>query len=126
MGEDPFSAAEKKKKKRVSDNKERHINNLKANRKAALGGQSTVPASVQLGASLPEHGRGKPQKRREMDGAVSVDPFPWMCDHVLVTRSGPAVVHALPKLPLFGRWVRLMPVKVLCGSCLWICLLDFP
>lgn len=70
VGEDPFTNAAAKKRKGVEQNRERHINNLKANRKASLGGRSEIPASVRLAASLPEHGRGRPQKRQEMDGAI--------------------------------------------------------
>lgn len=70
VGEDPFTGAAAKKRKGVEQNRERQINNMKADRKAALGGRSAVPASVKLAATLPEHGRGRPQKRQEMDSAI--------------------------------------------------------
>lgn len=66
--EDPFSRKLKEKKERVSKNKKQQLNNLKNADK--VGGKGALPATLRLAASLPEHGRGVPTKRKEMLGEL--------------------------------------------------------
>lgn len=62
--EDPFTRNMKEKKGRVKKQSERQLANLK--NAAKEGGQGALPATLRLAATLPEHGRGKPTKRKEM------------------------------------------------------------
>ena len=62
--EDPFSKSRKEKKARVKKQDARQLANLKA--AAKEGGTEALPATLKLAASLPEHGKGKPMKRKEM------------------------------------------------------------
>lgn len=63
-GADPFTEERTKKRERVKKNKASQLANLQGSKP---GG---IPASVQLAAKLPEHGRGKPTKRKEMQSTV--------------------------------------------------------
>lgn len=62
--EDPFTKNMKEKKERVKKQSQRQLANLK--NAAKEGGQGALPATLRLAATLPEHGRGKPTKRKEM------------------------------------------------------------
>eukprot|EP00890_Picochlorum_soloecismus_P003980 jgi/Picsp_1/4583/NSC_01953-R1_protein len=62
--QDPFSKAKSEKKERLKKQSDRQLANLKSIAKQA--GQDALPTTLRLAASLPEHGRGKPTKRREM------------------------------------------------------------
>jgi regulator of ribosome biosynthesis len=66
--EDPFSRKLKEKKERVKKNEKQRLGNLKNAVKE--GGKGALPATLKLAASLPEHGRGKPSKRKEMLGEL--------------------------------------------------------
>lgn len=66
--EDPFSRKLKEKKERVDKNKKQQLANLKHADK--VGGKGALPATLRLAASLPEHGRGVPTKRKEMLGEL--------------------------------------------------------
>jgi len=61
---DPFTRNLKEKKERVKKQSGRQLANLKT--AAKEGGQGALPATLRLAATLPEHGRGKPTKRKEM------------------------------------------------------------
>jgi len=45
-------------------NDKQHMGNLKAAMKAS--GPGALPATLKLAASLPEHGKGKPTKRKDL------------------------------------------------------------
>jgi regulator of ribosome biosynthesis len=62
--EDPFTRKLKEKKERVKKNEKQRLGNLKNAVKE--GGAAALPATLKLAASLPEHGRGVPSKRKEM------------------------------------------------------------
>jgi regulator of ribosome biosynthesis len=61
---DPFTRQLKEKKERVKKQGDRQLANLKNAVKE--GGKGALPATLRLAAALPEHGRGKPTKRKEM------------------------------------------------------------
>ncbi len=66
--EDPFTRKLKEKKERVKKNENQRLGNLK--NAAKEGGSAALPATLKLAASLPEHGRGRPSKRKEMLGEL--------------------------------------------------------
>ena len=66
--EDPFTLQQREKKSRVKRNENSQLANLKAASKA--GGKEVLPATLKLAAVLPEHGRGKPSKRKELKGEL--------------------------------------------------------
>ncbi|KAK9810312.1 hypothetical protein WJX72_008404 [[Myrmecia] bisecta] len=63
-GEDPFTKMKAEKKARVKSQDKRQLANLK--QQVKLGGSAVLPATIKLAAALPEHGKGKPVKRKEM------------------------------------------------------------
>eukprot|EP00884_Botryococcus_braunii_P005004 jgi/Botrbrau1/14504/Bobra.0350s0009.1 len=65
VGEDPFSQMEREKKERVKTNSKRQLANLKANAKAGKG-ELQLPPTLKLAAQLPQHGKGRPTKRKEL------------------------------------------------------------
>lgn len=67
-GEDPFSKMKQERKQRVAANEGRQL----ANSKYALkhGGKGAVPNTLKLAATLPEHGKGQPTKRKELRSNV--------------------------------------------------------
>ena len=69
-GDDPFSRAAKEKRDLVKATEKRQIKNAKAALKTA-GPGAPLPPTLKLAASLPEHGKGKPAKRKEMQDDVS-------------------------------------------------------
>lgn len=68
VGDDPFSAGIREKKERVAKQDKRRLANLKATAKA--GGTSSLPPTLKLAASLPQHGKGRPVKRKELKDDV--------------------------------------------------------
>ena len=62
--EDPFASMRKEKKQRVKKQEDQQLKNLKASAKA--GGNAALPPTLKLAAALPEHGRGRPSKRKEL------------------------------------------------------------
>lgn len=53
-------------------NDKQHMGNLKAAMKAS--GPGALPATLKLAASLPEHGKGKPTKRKDLADDVRILP----------------------------------------------------
>lgn len=66
MGEDPFTKQRQEKRERVKKNASQQLSNLKAAAKAGGGASGSLPPTLRLAASLPEHGKGRPVKRREL------------------------------------------------------------
>lgn len=62
--EDPFTRMAREKKDRVKKQERQQVQNLKASVKA--GGAGALPPTLRLAASLPEYGRGKPTKRKDL------------------------------------------------------------
>jgi regulator of ribosome biosynthesis len=62
--EDPFTLLAREKKERVKRQDKRQVANLKNAVKA--GGAGALPPTLRLAAALPEHGRGAPARRREL------------------------------------------------------------
>jgi regulator of ribosome biosynthesis len=62
--EDPFTRMRREKKDRVKKNESQQLANLKNAHKQ--GGKGALPATLKLAATLPEHGRGVPSKRKEL------------------------------------------------------------
>lgn len=62
--EDPFTRLSKEKKERVKKQDSQQLANLK--NAVKTGGKGALPATLKLAATLPEHGRGAPTKRKEL------------------------------------------------------------
>jgi regulator of ribosome biosynthesis len=60
-GEDPFTKQRTDKRERVRKQAKQQLANAKAAAKAG-----TLPPTLRLAAALPEHGKGRPAKRKEM------------------------------------------------------------
>lgn len=75
-GEDPFTRQKAEKRDRVKAQAARQLANAKASAKAmgARAPPPVLPPTLQLAASLPEHGRGRPVKRREIRDDVRLKP----------------------------------------------------
>jgi hypothetical protein len=68
-GEDPFSLLKQEKKDRQKKQNKQQLANVKQAIKT--GGAAAVPATLRLAATLPDKGKGKPTKRRELRDEVS-------------------------------------------------------
>lgn len=64
VGEDPFTKMQQAKAQRVKSTERRQLANTKHALKSA--GRGAVPSTLKLAATLPEHGKGQPAKRREL------------------------------------------------------------
>lgn len=69
VGEDPFGEERTEKKARTAAQEGRQLKNLKNSDK--VHGKPALPPTLKLAASLPEHGKGAPTKRRELKTDVS-------------------------------------------------------
>jgi regulator of ribosome biosynthesis len=69
VGEDPFTKQRQDKRERVKKQAKQQLGNLKAAVKT--GGAGALPPTLRLAAALPEHGKGRPVKRKELSGEVS-------------------------------------------------------
>lgn len=67
-GEDPFGDQRKEKKARIASQEGRQLKNKQASDK--IHGKPVLPPTLKLAASLPEHGKGIPTKRRELKADV--------------------------------------------------------
>ncbi len=85
VGEDPFTKQRQEKKERVKKQEKQQLANLKAAAKA--GGAGALPPTLRLAAALPEHGKGRPAKRKELKGEVS-EPTDGCCILLLAEASG--------------------------------------
>ena len=65
-GDDPFTKQRQEKKDRAKKQAKQQLGNLKAAAKAG----ATLPPTLRLAAALPEHGKGRPVKRKEYQGEV--------------------------------------------------------
>jgi regulator of ribosome biosynthesis len=70
VGEDPFTKLKAEKQERVKAQHNRQLANIKASAKSA-GSSAALPPTLKLAAVLPEHGKGRPAKRKEMQEDVS-------------------------------------------------------
>ena len=68
LGEDPFTKAKEEKRARVKTQARQELANLK--NAAKVGGAAALPPTLRLAAALPEHGKGRPVKRKELKGEV--------------------------------------------------------
>ena len=68
-GEDPFGEQRKEKKARLASQEGRQLKNKQASDK--VHGKPALPPTLKLAASLPEHGKGAPTKKRELKLDVS-------------------------------------------------------
>lgn len=68
VGEDPFTKQRQEKNERIKKQAKQQLTNLKAAAKA--GGTAALPPTLRLAATLPEHGKGRPVKRKELHGEV--------------------------------------------------------
>ena len=66
--EDPFTRLRREKKERVKKQETQQLSNLKSAVKS--GGKGALPATLKLAAALPDHGRGKPTKRKEFKAEI--------------------------------------------------------
>lgn len=67
-GEDPFGDQRKEKKAKIASQEGRQLKNKQASDK--IHGKPVLPPTLKLAASLPEHGKGVPTKRRELKADV--------------------------------------------------------
>jgi hypothetical protein len=67
-GEDPFTQLRQEKKERLKKQNKQQLANVKQAIKTS--GAAAVPATLRLAATLPEKGRAKPTKRRELRDEV--------------------------------------------------------
>jgi hypothetical protein len=67
-GEDPFTLLRQEKKERQKKQNKQQLANVKQALKT--GGAAAVPATLRLAATLPDKGKGKPTKRRELRDEV--------------------------------------------------------
>lgn len=77
-GEDPFTQLRQEKRDRLKKQNQQQTANVKQAVKS--GGAAAVPATLRLAATLPEKGKGKPTKRKEMRDEVGVlehRPYVW-------------------------------------------------
>ncbi|GAB4814848.1 hypothetical protein N2152v2_001894 [Parachlorella kessleri] len=65
-GDDPFTKQRQERKDRVKKQAKQQLSNLKAATKAG----ATLPPTLRLAAALPEHGKGRPVKRKEYQGEL--------------------------------------------------------
>lgn len=70
LGEDPFTQLRQEKRSRVNKQEQQQLANLK--QAAKVGGKAALPATLQLAATLPEKGKGKHIKRKELKDDVSI------------------------------------------------------
>ena len=66
VGDDPFTRLRQEKRERVKKNQQQQLANLKG----ATKGGARLPPPLRLAAALPEKGRGKPVKRKELKDEV--------------------------------------------------------
>ncbi|KAI7840975.1 hypothetical protein COHA_005204 [Chlorella ohadii] len=68
--EDPFTKQRAEKRERVKKQEKQQLANLKvrwlAGAAAKAGGSGALPPTLRLAAALPEHGKGRPAKRKEL------------------------------------------------------------
>jgi hypothetical protein len=76
-GEDPFTKQRQDKKERVKKQQKQQLANVKAAVKA--GGMAALPPTLRLAAALPEHGKGRPAKRKELHDEVRVQKICGWC-----------------------------------------------
>ena len=76
VGEDPFTKQRQEKRERVKKNEAQQLANLKAAAKAG-GGAGALPPTLRLAAALPQHGKGRPAKRRELKEEVRAGGGGW-------------------------------------------------
>ncbi|KAL3139884.1 hypothetical protein ABBQ38_004178 [Trebouxia sp. C0009 RCD-2024] len=69
-GEDPFGDQRTEKRARVASQEGRQLKNKQASDK--IHGKPVLPPTLKLAASLPEHGKGVPTKRRELKADVGL------------------------------------------------------
>eukprot|EP00882_Tetradesmus_deserticola_P023738 GHRQ01025848.1.p2 GENE.GHRQ01025848.1~~GHRQ01025848.1.p2 ORF type:complete len:144 (+),score=43.50 GHRQ01025848.1:702-1133(+) len=67
-GEDPFTLLRQEKRDRQKKQNKQQLANVKQALKT--GGAAAVPATLRLAATLPDKGKGKPTKRRELRDEV--------------------------------------------------------
>ena len=76
VGEDPFSQLKQEKRERVKAQHQRQVANIKSSSKGG-GDAVALPPTLKLAAALPAHGRGKLNKRQEMQDDVRA-PMPCL------------------------------------------------
>jgi hypothetical protein len=68
VGSDPFTEMRQAKRERTKKNEKQQMGNLKVALKQS--GPRALPGTVRLAASLPQHGKGRPTKRKDMEDDV--------------------------------------------------------
>lgn len=68
-GEDPFTQLRQEKRDRLKKQNKQQLANVKQAVKTS--GAAAVPTTLRLAAALPEKGKGKPAKRKELRDEVS-------------------------------------------------------
>ena len=85
-GEDPFGDQRKEKKARIAHQEGRQLKNKQASDK--IHGKPILPPTLKLAASLPEHGKGVPTKRRELKADVRQNTVLHnLCVHISLPAS---------------------------------------
>ena len=68
VGSDPFTEMRQAKRERLKKNEKQQMGNLKVAMKQS--GPRALPGTVKLAASLPQHGNGRPSKRKDTEDDV--------------------------------------------------------
>ena len=68
VGSDPFTEMRQEKRERTKKNEKQQMGNLKVALKQS--GPRALPGTVKLAASLPQHGKGRPTTRKDMEEDV--------------------------------------------------------
>lgn len=95
-GEDPFTKMRQDKRERVKKQQAQQLGNLKAAAKA--GGAGALPPTLRLASTLPDHGKGRPVKRKEMKGEVGAG-----LGQAQLSRRGRVLVPVAAPMPIISR-----------------------
>lgn len=95
LGEDPFSKAKTEKKQRTARQTTQQLANLKV--AAKQGGKAALPSTIKLAASLPEHGKGRPVKRKDLRGELKSASRQAAISTASVGKFDKVVAHEDPK-----------------------------
>jgi hypothetical protein len=92
-GEDPFTLLRQEKRERVKHQQKQQLANVKQAVKES--GAAAVPATLRLAAALPNKGKGKPTKRKELRDEVCL---PFLCPFFTMTVVNMAAAAGWQKL----------------------------
>lgn len=107
-GSDPFTDMRQGKKDRIRLNEKQQMGNLKTAIKAS--GSGALPATLKLAARLPEHGKGVPTKRKDLEADVRL----LLSIPSQVSWVGPTEPYSLSVLNLGKKGCKAFATFVTC------------